>query len=104
MRFEYQTRHIPTGTVIKTPAEFENEVDFLRFLNKWNVEGMGWYIYTAVDQSSLRPKAGCAHNFNDAVTIQETQRDMNDITIRGGYWQSMTGLAPKQKLELIRIS
>ena len=102
MRFEYQTRHIPTGTVTKTAAEFSSDVDFLRFLNKWNTDGDGWYVYTAVDCSLFSATAGCSHNFKDTVTLTPAQRDMDDIKRDGGYWQPVMTWVSKDEMKRIR--
>jgi len=90
MKFTYRTRHIPSGSISDTDVECYTEVDFLRYLNKWNVEGRGWYIYTAVSITNHFPMAGAAHALSNTVIVRKPLRDMDGVNADGGYWQSIT--------------
>lgn len=86
MKFEYQKNHLPTGTITRMFAEFMSAQDFLRFLNEWNVNGKGQYIYTATDRSFLSHSV-CSHDFRSETIVQKPLRNMDDVNAAGGYWQ-----------------
>jgi hypothetical protein len=81
MKFEYMSRHFPTGSVCKQSGEFESEADFLRHLNKWNVQGNGIYLYTA---QGITPKGHAALDLGGEIISQE--RTPESIIKAGGWW------------------
>jgi len=88
MKFAYTSQYVPTGRVSVTEGHFDNEADFLRFINKWNIAGMGLYLYTATDPIHS-PKGHAAHDFKSTRVITPAVRDVNDVYAAGGFWTTV---------------
>jgi hypothetical protein len=67
-------------------SEFDSEVDFFRFLNRWNQQGKGFYLYTAIDHP---PKGHAAHDFKSTQIVTPAKRDPNEVYKAGGWWTSL---------------
>lgn len=87
MRFDYTITYYPTGTVATACGEFKDEVDFFRYLNYWNRQGKGMYLYT----TDCRLPAGCAALDIDSMhIIIPGIREPSKIYEEDGWWTSLT--------------
>ena len=49
MKFTFTVTYRPTNFSYDVSAYFDSELDFLRYLNRWNIESKGESTYVATD-------------------------------------------------------